>query len=109
MSNVLFIVGLPGSGKSTLAKNINKENNNKYRIIDDPKDINEFKPELIISYPNIIFRICQKIYIHKNDPKYLDKEYDYFTSELRQQFLKYNTTKSVAEYFVKDTNVYLND
>jgi phenylacetate-coenzyme A ligase PaaK-like adenylate-forming protein len=39
-------------------------------IIDFVKDINRFKPELIISYPNIIFRICQKIYIHKNDPKY---------------------------------------
>lgn len=37
-SNILMIVGLPASGKTTLAKKINKDNNSKYRIIDDPKD-----------------------------------------------------------------------
>ena len=37
-SNILIIVGLPASGKTTLANKINKDNNFKYRIIDDPKN-----------------------------------------------------------------------
>lgn len=44
MNNIILIVGLPGSGKSTLAKRINQDNDNKYHIIDDPKD---FKTEVL--------------------------------------------------------------
>ncbi len=39
-------------------------------VIQFIKDINTFQPKLIVSYPNIIFRICQKIFINKNNPKY---------------------------------------
>lgn len=60
MSNILFIVGLPGSGKTRLAKSINKDNNFKYKIIDDPKnfdtDIEPYlKEDLIITDPNLCF------------------------------------------------------
>ncbi len=56
--------------ESNSAKLDNNGDITEQSIIDFVKDINRFKPELIVSYPNIIFRICQKIYIHKNDPKY---------------------------------------
>jgi phenylacetate-coenzyme A ligase PaaK-like adenylate-forming protein len=48
----------------------NKGDINDESVIEFIKDINSFKPELIVSYPNIIFRICQKIYINKNNSKY---------------------------------------
>ena len=65
MNNILFIVGLPASGKSTFASKINIDNDNKYRIIDDPKDfkidilpyINE---DLIITDPNLCFEKNRK-------------------------------------------------
>lgn len=41
-------------------------------------------------------------FFFKNDPKYLDKEYEYFQSEIFEHFMKYNTTKAVAEYFLSD-------
>jgi adenylate kinase family enzyme len=61
MNNIIFIVGLPGSGKSTLSKKINKDNDGKYRIIDDPKNLDiEVLPyindDLIISDPNLCFK-----------------------------------------------------
>ena len=59
MSNILFIVGLPCSGKTHLAEKINKDNNYKYIIIDDPKDFSEIEShlesDLIITDPNLIF------------------------------------------------------
>jgi len=59
MNNVLFIVGLPGSGKSTLAKKINDDNDNKYKIIDDPTNLEEILPyvyeDLIITDPSLCF------------------------------------------------------
>lgn len=53
-----MIIGLPASGKTTLANIINKDNDFKYRIIDDPKNfmkdiypyINE---DLIITDPTL--------------------------------------------------------
>jgi ABC-type cobalamin/Fe3+-siderophores transport system ATPase subunit len=60
MNNILFIVGLPGSGKSTLAKKINRDNNNKYKIIDDPRDLDTqilpfINEDLIITDPALCF------------------------------------------------------
>lgn len=60
MTNILFIVGLPGSGKSTLAKKINKDNDGKYLIIDDPKNFDtdiktHLDKSLIITDPQLCF------------------------------------------------------
>lgn len=60
MINILFIVGLPGSGKTYLANKINMDNNNKYHIIDDPKNFDtDIKPflnqDVIITDPNLCF------------------------------------------------------
>jgi hypothetical protein len=41
-------------------------------------------------------------FFFKNDPKWLDKEYDYISDEMRTHFLKYNTTKAVAELLLSD-------
>ena len=65
MSNILFIVGLPGSGKSTLAKKINKDNDGKYLIIDDPKNFElDIQPhldrDLIITDPQLCFEKNRK-------------------------------------------------
>ena len=60
MNNILFIVGLPGRGKTTLANMINKDNDNKYRIIDDPKNLDQVLPyvneDLIIVDPALCFQ-----------------------------------------------------
>lgn len=75
-SNILFIVGLPGSGKTTLANQINKDNDNKYLIIDDPKNFKTdilpyIHQNLIISDPNLCFLQNRKSavdIIKKNNP-----------------------------------------
>ena len=56
MINIILIVGLTGSGKSTLANMINLDNNNNYKIVDDPKDFNKdivpyLNQDLIITDP----------------------------------------------------------
>lgn len=63
MNNILFIVGLPGSGKSTLAKNINKDNNGKYTIIDDPKD---FKKDVLPYLDNDLIIVDPSLCIEEN-------------------------------------------
>ena len=60
MINIILIVGLPGSGKSELSKMINRDNDNKYHIIDDPKNFDtDIKPyldrNLIITDPALCF------------------------------------------------------
>lgn len=65
MVNILFIVGLPGSGKSTLAKKINKDNDGKYLIIDNPKNFElDIQPhldrDLIITDPQLCFEKNRK-------------------------------------------------
>jgi hypothetical protein len=41
-------------------------------------------------------------FFFRNEPKYLDREYEYYQSEIVAHFMKYNTTKGVAEYFLSD-------
>jgi hypothetical protein len=58
--NIIILVGLPGSGKSRMAKQINLDNNNKYKVIDDPKSLEkDIKPfinqDLIITDPALCF------------------------------------------------------
>ena len=59
-NNIIILVGLPGSGKSRMAKQINIDNGNKYKVIDDPKSLeNDIKPfinkDLIITDPALCF------------------------------------------------------
>jgi uridine kinase len=58
-NTIILIVGLPGSGKSKLANQINLDNHNKFRIINDPKNFNEIKKHidenLIITDPYLCF------------------------------------------------------
>ena len=59
-NNIIILVGLPGSGKSRMAKQINIDNGNKYKVIDDPKslenDIKQFiNKDLIITDPALCF------------------------------------------------------
>jgi len=70
MSNILMIVGLPGSGKSFLSKRINKDNNNNYHIIDDPKNFEKdiapyLNEDLIITDPYLCFENFRKLAIKK--------------------------------------------
>ena len=60
MNNIILIAGLPGSGKTTLAEKINEDNDDKYRIIDDPRDLNTqilpyIEEDLIITDPAFCF------------------------------------------------------
>lgn len=69
MSNILFIVGLPGSGKTELSKKINSQNNNRYKIIDDPKSFDQILPfldqDLIISDPAFCLEKNRELAIRK--------------------------------------------
>ena len=68
-NTIILIVGLPGSGKSNLAKQINKDNDGKYKIINDPKEFEEIKShifeDLIVTDPHLIFENNRKMAINK--------------------------------------------
>lgn len=62
MNNIILLIGLPGSGKTTWARKLNNESDNKFRIIDDPKnfelDIKSYlNDNLIIVDPNLCFEV----------------------------------------------------
>ncbi len=69
MTNILFIVGLPASGKSTLAKQINKDNNGKYTIIDDPKD---FEKDVLQYLDRDLIIVDPSLCIEKNRKSAVD-------------------------------------
>lgn len=61
-NNIIVLVGLPGSGKSRMANQINKDNDGKYKIIDDPKKLEtDIKPfldrDIIITDPALCFEV----------------------------------------------------
>jgi Ni2+-binding GTPase involved in maturation of urease and hydrogenase len=70
MSNILFIVGLPGSGKTHLAQQINRDNGDKYLIIDDPKDFDSqilpyLDKDLIITDPYLCYEKNRNLAVEK--------------------------------------------
>ncbi len=77
---VLFIVGLPGSGKTHLANRINRDNNNRYTIVDDPTNFNtQIVPllndgrDIIITDPHLCVdknRESAKNKVHSINDKY---------------------------------------
>ena len=44
-------------------------------------------------------------FFEKNDPKWLDQNYEYFQSEVMDHMLKYNTTKALAEHVMKELSL----
>ena len=42
----------------------------------------------------------------KNDPKWLDKNYEYFQSEIMDHLLKYNTTVKNSEHFLREIRLH---
>ena len=44
-------------------------------------------------------------FFEKNDPKWLDQNYEYFQSEVLDHLKKYNTTKALAEHIVKELSL----
>jgi hypothetical protein len=44
-------------------------------------------------------------FFEKNDPKWLDKNYDYFHSEVMDHMRKYNTTKALAERVLRELSL----
>jgi len=42
------------------------------------------------------------MFFEKNEPKWLDKNYEYLQSELHDHFMKYNTTLKLAEHFINE-------
>ena len=44
-------------------------------------------------------------FFDKNDPKWLDQNYEYFQSEVMDHMKKYNTTKALAEHVMKELSL----
>jgi hypothetical protein len=45
-------------------------------------------------------------FFEKNDPKWLDKNYEYFQKEIMDHLLKFNTTVKNAEHFLKEIRIH---
>jgi len=45
-------------------------------------------------------------FFEKNDPKWIDKNYEYFQQEIMDHLLKYNTTVKNAEHFIKEIKLH---
>ena len=85
MNNILFIVGLPGSGKSHLAQQINCDNDDKYKIIDDPRSFDQILPyvnqDLIITDPALCFPQNRELAVQKISELNPDVKFDWIYFE----------------------------
>jgi hypothetical protein len=50
--------------------------------------------------------LTKVMFFDKNDPKWLDKNYDYLLSEMQEHFEKYNTTVRLAEQVLNEVKIY---
>jgi hypothetical protein len=50
--------------------------------------------------------LTKAMFFEKNDPKWLDKNYDYLVSEMQEHFEKYNTTVRLAEQVLNEVKIY---
>ena len=45
-------------------------------------------------------------FFEKNDPKWMDKNYEYFQNEMMEHLLRYNTTVKNSEHFLKEIKLH---
>jgi hypothetical protein len=67
-------------------------------------------PEIMNSPRYVMMRFPKALltkiaFFDKNDPKWLDQNYEYFQSEVMDHMLKYNTTKALAEHIMKELSL----
>ena len=49
--------------------------------------------------------LTRVMFFEKNEPKWLDKNYEYLQNELHNHFVKYNTTLKLAEHFLNEVKL----
>jgi len=67
-------------------------------------------PDIINSPRHTMMRFPKALmtrvaFFEKNEPKWLDKNYEYFHSEMMDHFKTYNTTKALAEHIIKEISL----